>query len=90
LIETGIRPGGKGDEDTACANYIEAILFRKTVDSSEIIRRVRESTIGKMFNDGRSDLPPQDIDLATSFYRFDFAMVVNNMNGLFIAKMVNC
>jgi 2-phosphosulfolactate phosphatase len=88
LNETGIRSGGRGDEDAACADLIEAILLHKKVDLSEIVRRVRESTIGKMFNDGRPDLPPQDIDLATSIDRFDFAMVVNKEDGLFIARAV--
>jgi 2-phosphosulfolactate phosphatase len=90
LNETGIYSDGRGDEDTACADLIEAILFHKTVDLYQIARRVRESTAGKMFFSGHPDLPAQDIDLATLIDRFDFAMVVNKIEGLFIARAVYC
>ena len=83
--ETGVRTGGLGDEDCACADLLEAMLNGKQINPAEIIRRVRESEVGLMFDGSRADLPPLDIELATAIDRFDFAIQVTRQNGLAIA-----
>ncbi|MCE1254590.1 MAG: 2-phosphosulfolactate phosphatase [Anaerolineae bacterium] len=86
--ETGIRTGGLGDEDSVCADLLEARLSGKQFDLTEVVRRVKESEIGKKFNGSRPDLPPGDIDLATAIDRFDFAMQVTRRDGFAIATPV--
>ena len=86
--ETGIKPGGEGEEDSACADLIEAILSGQAYDLTKTARQVRESLVGKMFEGSRPDFPVTDLDLATSIDRFGFAMVVNRTNGRFIAAPV--
>jgi hypothetical protein len=58
------------------------------VDCAEIIRRVRESKTGLMFDDKRADLSNQDIELATAIDRFNFAVVITKKNGLLTASPI--
>jgi 2-phosphosulfolactate phosphatase len=88
LVESGVRDGGWGDEDVACADLIEALLLDKEMDRAEIIRRVKFSPTGRKFDGSNALFPACDIGLATDFDRFDFAMVVKKNNGLQIAKPV--
>ena len=76
LIETGIHPGGRGDEDIACADYIESILLGKPVPLKQIVYRVLHSEEIRFFENGDPlRFPPEDLDLAVRTDCFDFAMV---------------
>jgi 2-phosphosulfolactate phosphatase len=84
LNQTGIRPGGRGDEDVVCADLLESILTKTPMDHKRVEKRVRESINGLMYG-SRPDLPPMDLDLAAAIDRFDFAMVVEKIGRQFIA-----
>ena len=75
LIETGIHPGGRGDEDTACADYIESILQGEPIPEDQIIYRVLHSEEIRFFEKGDVlRFPTEDLDLAVRIGCFDFAM----------------
>ena len=83
LIQTGLFPDrGWGDEDVACADAIEAMLLGRAVDLDQITMRVRSSRSGMHYDGTRPDFPPQDLEMALMFDRFDFAMVVERTNNL--------
>ena len=75
FVETGVYPGGRGDEDTACADYIESLLADRPFPHEELIRRVLHSTEIHFFEEGNNDrFPPEDLDMVIQIDRFDFAM----------------
>jgi 2-phosphosulfolactate phosphatase len=88
LIETGVKPGGWGEEDVVCADLIEALLLHKEVDRAELVRRVKTSINGSRFDGSIVHFPARDMELATDIDRFNFAMVVQKKNGLQMAVPV--
>lgn len=88
LILTGHLPDeGWGDEDAACADFIEAALLGQSIDHKELTRRVRESRSGLHYDGTHPSFPPADLEMALAFDRFDFAMRVDREEGLFILRM---
>ena len=89
FVVTGVFPGRDGDEDVACADYLAALLRGETPDLAPFIRRVRESTSGRIFADpAQPDFPAADLDYCTAVDRFDFAMVVERRDGLLVMRPV--
>ena len=85
LVETGVFPGGWGDEDKACADFLEGMLMNKPLDRNAIIQRVVDSRSGLHYNDPSNTIfPPRDLALAVDIDRFDFAMKVERKNGLLV------
>ncbi len=77
FVITGEWVDRNGDEDLACADYIEALLRNEAVAADEFERRVRDSDFGRRFAAGTwPSLPPADLALAAHADRFDFAMRV--------------
>lgn len=77
FVITGEWVDRDGDEDIACADYIEALLNGEAVAPEDYARRVRESDFGRRFTAGTwPNLPLADLDLAASIDRYDFAMPV--------------
>jgi 2-phosphosulfolactate phosphatase len=91
FIITGLRPGGWGDEDAACADYIEHNLTGKLVEVEFYLNRVRESRPGRMFMDpSLTDYPSQDLEYCLNIDRFDFAMPIQReMNRLLMIAYPN-
>jgi 2-phosphosulfolactate phosphatase len=84
-VQTGLYPEeGWGDEDVACADYLEQSLRGEEIDRESILRRVRRSKSGLHFNGTRSDFPPDDLELALRIDCFDFAMMVERNDHLHI------
>lgn len=82
FVITGEWVDRDGDEDIACADYLEALLRGETADPEHFARRVRNSDFGRRFRSGTwPHLPPADLELATQVDRFDFAMQVERANG---------
>jgi 2-phosphosulfolactate phosphatase len=78
FVITGEWVDRDGDEDIACADYIEALLKGETPDPEAYARRVRESDFGRRF--GLPDwpnLPRRDLELAAQPDLFPFAMPVD-------------
>lgn len=77
FVITGEWVDRDGDEDLACADYIEALLCNEAVAAEAFERRVRDSDFGRRFAAGTwPSLPPADLALAAHADRFDFAMRV--------------
>ena len=87
LLQTGLRPGGWGDEDTACADLLEGLLTGKPPSADAIIDRVRESRAGQKFVEPSTAIfPASDLELAVDINRFGFAMEVEKKDGLLVLR----
>lgn len=85
LLVTGEWADRDGDEDIACAEYIEALLAGCTPDPAAFEERVRQSDFGRRFARGDNpSLPLPDLDLSARADCFDFAMSVVRRDGRFV------
>lgn len=90
FVITGILLGRDGDEDIACADYIAALLRGEQPDIAPFVRRVYESTTGHLFTDpAHPEFPAADLARCVEVDRFDFAMVVERREGLWLLKPVS-
>jgi 2-phosphosulfolactate phosphatase len=82
FVITGLRPGGWGDEDAACADFLEELLLNHNPDPSDYLRRVSESAPGRLFQDPKlEDYPYQDLEYCLMINRFDFIMPIYKKGG---------
>jgi 2-phosphosulfolactate phosphatase len=82
FVLTGIMPDGSGDEDAACADYLEALLSGRQPDPRPYLRRVLDSAPGRLFADpARPEYPAADLEYCTALDRFDFALPVEPQAG---------
>jgi 2-phosphosulfolactate phosphatase len=89
FVISGHRPGGWGDEDAACADYIEAQLSGNKPNTEQIFERVRKSPPGQKFSDPlQPDFKEADLEYSLKMDRFGFAMLVERSNGLLVMKAV--
>jgi 2-phosphosulfolactate phosphatase len=89
FVLTGLREGGWGDEDAACADYLEAVFKGESLDLEPLFERVRNSAPGRQFTDPDSpDFPLQDLEYCLQVDRFPFAMQVERQNGRHILRSV--
>jgi 2-phosphosulfolactate phosphatase len=87
FVITGLGENGMGDEDVACADYLEALLQGHQPAPEPFLTRVRESVIGQLLLDpSHPELPAADLPCCTDLDRFDFAMLVRRKNGLLVMK----
>jgi 2-phosphosulfolactate phosphatase len=87
LVQTGVFPGGWGDEDIACADLIEAQVYGTDLNIEKIKQRVRESRSGVHYSDpDHSVFPSADLDAALEIDRFDFAMSVDKEDGVLFLR----
>lgn len=99
FVITGARPGtnfnhpfsGGGDEDAACADYIEATLLGQALDPMPFLRRVRNSPAGiALASSTREGIPPDDLEWCLALDRFNFAMPVQREDGLLaMRRLIN-
>ena len=91
FVITGVSPDLDGDEDAACADYLESLLCTEDApDSVPFVRRVPDSGVGRLFADpSRPSLPAADMACAMAADLFDFAMPVERKNGLLTMKPVS-
>jgi len=90
FVITGILLGRDGDEDIACADYLTALLRGEQPDIAPFIRRVYESTTGHLFTDpDHPEFSEADLARCVEVDRFDFALVVERRDGLWLLKPVN-
>ncbi len=76
LVAMGAPPAEPGEDDDACARYLEALLLDRTPPRDEVIAAVRNSAGAKMHRAGDPDRPLEDIDCCVDIDRFGFAMSV--------------
>jgi 2-phosphosulfolactate phosphatase len=85
LLVTGEWVDRDGDEDVACAEYLEALLQGSTPDPTPFEARVRQSDFGRRFTRGDNpNLPLSDLDLCARADCFDFAMPAVRRDGRFV------
>jgi 2-phosphosulfolactate phosphatase len=89
FVVTGQMEAGRGDEDLACAEYFEALLYDRQPDPAPYLERVRRSKDASFhFDPNRPEFPVSDIDLCTNIDLFDFAMPVTRENGQPVMRAV--
>lgn len=77
FVITGEWVDRDGDEDIACADYIEALLSGRVTDPAHYAKRVRDSDFGHRYGTPLwPNLPLADLELCADVDRFDFAMPV--------------
>lgn len=82
LIVTGTWTDRDGDEDTACADRIEAFLRGEDPPGATHAARVRRSDFGRRFAAGLDpNLPPADLECCAEVDVFDFAMPIERSGG---------
>ncbi len=82
FVITGEWVDRDGDEDIACADYLEALLNGEEPDSQIFADRVRHSDFGRRFQAGTNvNLPLADLDLCAQADRFNFALRATHHDG---------
>ncbi len=88
FVPTGLGElENQGDEDVACADYLEALLRGEKPDFEPYAQRVRRSRAGQKFVDPRQqDFPLEDLEYCLKLDRFDFAMVAHREGDLWLLE----
>lgn len=82
MVITGSHSEGLGDEDQACADYLQALIRYETLDEERVMERVRASRAAQKFRDPRRpQFSPEDLDYALQLNRFCFAMIVRHSDN---------
>ena len=82
FVITGEWVDRDGDEDVACADYIEALLHGDNPDPAPYADRVRNSDFGRRFLAGTNpSLPASDLELCAQADLFDFALRAEHTDG---------
>ena len=88
FVVTGKTFSG-GDEDLACAEYLEELLKGNSPDTRPFIKRVLDSRDALQHLDPREiAFPRSDLDYCTQIDKFDFAMPVRREDGKLIMHCV--
>lgn len=83
FVITGEWVDRDGDEDVACADYLEALLHGEAPDPALFSARVRNSDFGRRFLAGNNpNLPLSDLALCAQVDLFDFALIASHVDGL--------
>jgi 2-phosphosulfolactate phosphatase len=86
FVITGRSYNG-GDEDIACAEYLEELLKGNDPDKKPFLKRVLESRDAFPHLDpNQPDYPRSDLEYCAQIDRFDFAMPVRRQNGAFVMR----
>jgi len=87
FVITGEWVDRDGDEDIACADYIESLLCGELTAPDQFARRVRDSDFGRRFAAGTwPNLPRADLEIAAQVDLFDFAMPVRRENDHLVIR----
>lgn len=89
FVITGQYAPEHGDEDLACAEYLESLLKNQQPDPAPYIERIIKSRDALLHLDlALPEFPPSDLDHCTSIDRFDFAMLVSKENGRSVLRTI--
>ncbi|SBT03817.1 2-phosphosulfolactate phosphatase [Candidatus Accumulibacter aalborgensis] len=82
FVITGEWVDRDGDEDIACADYVDALLQGDDPDPELYAARVRNCDFGRRFQAGtHRHLPANDLELCAQPDRFDFALLASHVDG---------
>jgi 2-phosphosulfolactate phosphatase len=88
FVVTG-QDGDRGDEDLACAEYLEALLKGQQPERAPFIERLYKSRDAQVHLDPNFPaFPKSDLEHCTNIDAFDFAMPVTKENGRFVMRAV--
>jgi 2-phosphosulfolactate phosphatase len=88
FVITGKDFGG-GDEDLACAEYLESFLKDERPDPQPFIQRVLSSRDAvQHFDPNKTGFPITDLDYCTQIDKFDFAMPIERNDGRLIMRSI--
>jgi len=76
FVITGITPEERGDEDTACADYLSALYENQLIDPTPFLDRVRNSVNARLL----AEMPinsGSDLEFCCQLDRFNFIMRVD-------------
>jgi len=89
FVITGQMDSMSGDEDLACAEYLEALLRGQQPDPAPYVDRVYRSRDALLHLDPNLPaFPRSDLDYCISLDAFDFAMPVTKENGRHVIHAV--
>jgi 2-phosphosulfolactate phosphatase len=89
LVVTGKWTDRDGDEDYACADYIEALLQDQHADPAPFEKRVRHSDFGRRFIGAPGSAHPvEDLECCATADRFDFALQVAHIGDRQVLRPV--
>jgi len=89
FVITGQYAAGHGDEDAACAEYLELLLKNQKPHPTPFIKRVYDSRDAIQHLDPKeTGFPLSDLDLCTNIDIFDFAMLVKKENDRHVMRAV--
>lgn len=87
FIITGKSMGRDGDEDRACAEYIEAVFRGENPSSDAFTSRILTSSVGQSFVRGNlTYLLNKDIEMSSKVNIFNFVMMVSHENNLRVLR----
>jgi 2-phosphosulfolactate phosphatase len=79
----------RGDEDLACAEYLESLLRGYRPETGPLVRRVFESRDALQHLDpAETAFPLSDLDYCTQIDKFDFAMPITREGGKLIMRAI--
>lgn len=78
-----------GDEDLACAEYLEHLLSNKQVEAKPYLQRVYDSNDAiEHLDPQRPEFPVTDLEYCTQLNAFNFAMPINTEDGLLVMRSI--
>ena len=88
FVVTGQTYDG-GQEDLACAEYLESLLKSESPNPAPFLARARNSHDAEIFfNPDQPQFPEPDITHCTNLNKFDFAMPVIKENGRHVMRAI--
>ncbi|HSO26841.1 MAG TPA: 2-phosphosulfolactate phosphatase [Anaerolineales bacterium] len=85
FIVTGVNEDGLGEEDQACAEYLEACLQGDCPDPQPFLNRVKNSLNGRKFADPQHPVfPYADLQYSLRLDNFQFAMPIQNRGNALV------
>jgi 2-phosphosulfolactate phosphatase len=89
FVITGRFNAEDGDEDQACAEYLESLFKGQAPDPAPFIKRVYDSRDALMHLDpNRPEFPMSDLDHCSNIDAFDFAMPVTKEDRRFVMHAI--
>jgi len=89
FVITGQTGGDSGDEDLACAEYLEALLKGQQPNPAQYVERVFKSRDALLHLDPNLPaFPRTDLDYCSTIDAFDFVMLVTKENGRPVMRAV--
>lgn len=92
FVITAQSPTNNGDEDVACANYIETLVRNESPNIEFYIQRVKESiSAQKYYDPNKSAFPLSDLNYCLAINKFNFYMCTEKytLDTVRIISLVN-